>query len=172
MVGLSSAAINASAKEYFIVNCDVGAPSSLLCKMILYMEQFIISSASAQHNPMLAPTCNKPPGSCDTMQCNWTNEWGTKVYHDYKFQRCSSPQSVQFILTVGRYVYNMTFWESRIVQLNTTTKLNFTLLHPSDTTIGLAVKLLMMYNYREWYGRLQTSPFSYHCCQDFFLTCN
>ena len=125
---------------FFFYNSGITPEYPLMCKMILYMEQYIISSISAiQHDPVLTPMCDKPPRSCNIMQCYWNDTMGTKIIHSYNFLRCSNPQSVRFILYVGEYVYNMTFTESKMVTLNSTTTLNFTLQHPSDITIGMVV---------------------------------
>ena len=64
---------------------------------------------------------------------------GTTISHTYKFFRCTKPQSVGFDLEVGEHFYSMTFKNSKMVNLNLTVTLNFTLLHPSDTTIGIEV---------------------------------
>jgi len=110
--------------------------------MILYMEQFFIAEiAGVQHDPQLTPTCQKPSSSCDSMYCKWIDGYGTPKSFALSFMRCTTPQYVRFLLRVGDEVFNLTFTGSKIVQLNSTTKLNFTLEHPSDSTIGMAVNL-------------------------------
>jgi len=72
---------------------------------------------------------------------------GTKITHRYTFHPCSDPQAVGLFLEVGEHVYDMSFQESKMVSLNMTTTLNFTLLHPSKTTVGLAVNHNMLADY-------------------------
>ena len=111
-----------------------------LCKMIDYMEQYIIASKSnSTHDPARDASCDKPPASCDLMTCYWKDEIGTKITHRYTFHPCSDPQEVGLMLEVGLHVYDMSFQESKMVSLNLTTTLNFTLLHPSASTVGVAV---------------------------------
>ncbi len=64
---------------------------------------------------------------------------GTKITQRYTFQRCSNPQTVGLYLEVGLHVYDMSFSESKMVVLNMTTTLNFTLVHPTKSTVGIAV---------------------------------
>lgn len=113
----------------------------VMCKMILYMEQYIITSISSTvKDPDKAAMCDRPDSaSCVTMQCSWKSLMETSVSHTYKFFRCSKPQSVTFDLEVGEHVYSMSFVKSKMVDLNMTTTLNFTMLHPSETTVGIEV---------------------------------
>ena len=124
----------------FLSSLEMPPNYPVMCKMIDYMEQYIISSrTSEKHNPKLDATCDRPPESCDLMNCYWKNEIESKTTHTYTFHRCSEPQTVGLELQVDLHVYDMTFQESKMVVLNMTTTLNFTLVHPSNSTVGIAV---------------------------------
>ncbi len=121
----------------------------LMCKMILYMEQYIITSYSGRiDNPLMTPTCKLPKtDSCRSMSCMWKssqwNTYGAIVYHDYELLPCSKPQAVRLIVFVGEAVVNTTFYNSQVVFLNETSKLNFTLKHIREQTIGIQVSSTM-----------------------------
>ena len=111
-----------------------------MCKMNLYMEQYIITSySSIIKDPSMTPMCQRPdPGTCNLMRCSW-NTSVAMVYHEYQFLPCDKPQAVRLMVVVGLEVFNLTYTKSTVVKLNMTTSLNVTLNHLSDQSIGFGV---------------------------------
>lgn len=118
----------------------------LMCQMILYMEQYIMTAYSGvTHDPATVPSCQQPDTkSCDSMICSWKDVWGTPTRHTYQFLRCSKPQAFRLILEVGLHVLNETYDKSRVIQVNETMQLNITVDHLSDQTFAFQVCFLIV----------------------------
>ena len=108
---------------------------------MVYLEQYIITAySSATHDPARVPTCQPPDAkSCDSLTCSWKDAIGTPIMHTYQFKRCSKPQAVDLVLMAGLHHYEWTFDKSTMVTVNYTMRLNVTVKHPSDQTIGFQV---------------------------------
>ena len=113
-----------------------------MCRMILYMEQSIITTYSGRlRDPALVPQCDLPDtDSCDFMKCSWNNS-GSVITHSYKFFRCQNPQAVNLVMSGpdGVSFLNETFTDSCLKTLDDGTVLNITVKHPSYRTMGLEV---------------------------------
>lgn len=110
-----------------ITQCGQEYP--LLCKMILYMEQYIITSHSARSgDPNAVPQCQPPDTkSCDRMLCSWSN--AAMVNHSYQFMRCAKPQAFRLVMTSKDYVwFDETFDRSKFVP-GSGTDVNVTIMH-------------------------------------------
>lgn len=112
-----------------------------MCKMILYMEQYIITTYSGRtHDPATVPSCQQPDKeSCDTMICSWKNLYRTPINHTYQFLRCAKPQAFRLILQAGLHVLNGTYDRSIVIPVNDTLTLNITVKRPSDGVFGFEV---------------------------------
>lgn len=113
-----------------------------MCKMILYMEQSLITTYSNRtRDPALVPQCDLPDTkSCDFMKCSLNNS-GSVLTHSYKFLPCQKPQALNLVISGpnGVSILNGTYNDSCIKTLDDGTILNITVKHPSDQTMGLEV---------------------------------
>ena len=112
--------------------------------MILYMEQYIITSRSNRsRNPTLVPQCLRPDSkSCDWMTCTWDIN-GVMMNHTYQFLRCADPQAFRLIMTQGKQTtFNETFNKSKVIQQSGKTGVNVTIKYRMpDQTFGFQVSI-------------------------------
>lgn len=128
----------------------------LMCKMILYMEQYIMTAYSANtHDPALIPNCESPDTSaCDTMSCSWKDAWDTPITHTYQFYRCAKPQYFDLTLIAGLHHYGYSFDKSSFFRLNSTKQLNITVQNQPGQTFGFEVDLI------ETFSNITEIPFT------------
>lgn len=112
-----------------------------MCKMILYMEQYIITAYSnLTRDPNLVPNCERPDTkSCDWIKCSFNSSDVVIRNHSYQFLRCAKPQAARLVFSTSSTTFNKTFDQSQIVQMDETTSVNVTIKHPPDQTLGLQV---------------------------------
>lgn len=114
--------------------------------MVLYMEQYIVTSYSGRsRDPAKVPLCQRPDDkSCDWMNCSWSSPDAKALkMHSYQFLRCAKPPAFRLVVSAGcSTLLNVTFDKSQVVKIDASSSVNVTIKRPLAQSLGVQVGLV------------------------------